>query len=61
MNPCIRNTSWGDLHTNAIERQNGVRIVTMVIVVKVVVVAGPTILKTDVFAKSVILGGRSRV
>ena len=40
---------------------NGVQIVTMMIVVKVVVAASPIILKTDVVAKSVILGGRSRV
>ena len=41
--------------------QNDVQIVTFVIVVKVVVVAGPTIQKTNVAAKCVISGGRSRL
>ena len=39
----------------------GVHIVIMVIVVKVVVAAGPTMQKTDVVATSVKLAGRSRV
>ena len=56
MNPNIRNGRWGLLYA-----QNGVQIVTILIVVTVVVAAGPTILKTDVVAKSVMLGGRSRV
>ena len=56
MNPYIRNGPWGLFYA-----QNGVQIVTMMIVVKVVVAAGPTILKTNVLAKSVITGGRSRV
>ena len=56
MNPNIRIGRWGLLCA-----MNGVQIVTLLIVVKIVVAAGPTILKTDVVAKSVILGGRSRV
>jgi hypothetical protein len=57
MNPNIRNGRWGLVYA-----QNGVQIVTILIVVKVVVAAGPTILETDYcVAKSVILGGRSRV
>ena len=56
MNPNIRIGRWGMLCA-----MNGVQIVTMMIVVKVVVAAGPTMMKTDVLAKCVILGGRSRV
>jgi hypothetical protein len=57
MNPNIRNGVRALLYA-----QNGVQIVTILIVVKVVVAAGPTILETDYcVAKSVILGGRSRV
>ena len=56
MNPNIRNGVRGLLYA-----QNGVQIVTMMIVVKVVVAAVPIISKTDVVAENVILGGRSRV